>query len=584
MTACKRNAGREDLQDPNASLLVVQATIDDAENVDLNSPFDAKGNIERSTRLSGKSDLTNFENSANYIEGDGFDVITSVSSSWKGQEMNGTPALANSSETLPRATSPMTAGFKYRLVLYKVVGGTQTFWRQKQLTSSASNVVDTTQQIEVVRGDSYQWYAYSYNNANDIPPIATTGSNPAVSMGTNSDFLYATGTFTILPTGAANTPLAINFRHQVARLAVEIDARGMFADNITQLGITVGGIAGGSSPLTTGTFNLATAQVSNPTAYTPTTTFTVANFQNVDAGFNDRKAIYFYSATEASFPALSVNLTGVTITMTDGNTTRAFTGLNRSFSFNTSGAMTAGRTYNAKIDLIESPLTVAGSTVRWARTNLYLNPSERNRYRFYATYAHTNARESYWSFRGDIPTMFGVTGDPCTSVHPTSRPEDGLSVWRQATVADFNTLGTSGLLGSTGPSQSVVYNTVGGLGYYEYAASGTGSPQFPSSNLRFNMNGSGTAVGLVAGAVTINIGITGYGTEARVWTQDRLLDVGGLLGLGAYSFRATRVPAVPLVTSAYNSIVPNVLETLSLGVLGAGLLESPFLNVRCVRR
>ncbi|MCL8000839.1 hypothetical protein M8994_21855, partial [Brucella sp. 21LCYQ03] len=184
-------------------------------------------------------------------------------------------------------------------------------------------------------------------------------------------------------------------------MAIEVDARGMFADEIRQLGISVGGLVGGPSPLTSGMFGLLDGQITSPTTYTPGTSFTVANLQNVDAGFNDRKAIYYYSATPASFPNLTVTLSNVTIAMDDGPTVRTFAGLNTVFPFTATG-MQAGRTYNAKIDLIESPLTLG--TARWARTNLYLHPTKsRNPYRFHGTLVHTNMRSSYFPFRSITP-------------------------------------------------------------------------------------------------------------------------------------------------------------------------------------
>lgn len=582
LSACERKIGEEDLPNADSSWLVVNTVVDETENVDLATAVRASKGVGEIKQAIQTESVDLSQDIGSYIEGDGFDVITSVTNEWKGEDLEATtrPNQFASDGSVSRAATPMPVGVKYRLVLYKQVGTTQTFWRQKQLESSTTTAVDTTQQIEVVRGDTYQWYAYSYNNTDDIPPIANTSTDVQISTGINSDFLYASGTISISAAGIANTPLTIVFRHQVARLAVEIDARGMFADRITALGITVGGLIDGNSPLTSGMFGLLDGEMISSTSYTPNTSFTINNFQNVDAGFNDRKAIYFYSATPASFANVAVTLGNVTIAMDDGPTERVFSGLNRAFTFNATTGMTAGRTYNAKIDLIESPVTVAG--VRWARTNLYLNSGTRNPYRFNATLAHTNKRSSYFPFRSNTPYMFGRNGDPCALVHPTTRPGDGLSVWRQPTGPEFSTLGTSGPLGATGPSQTVIHNVIDGRGYYEYAATGTAAP-YPSSNLRFNMNGVGTAVNVVAGLITIDIGISNYGTEVRNWSSEQLLNVGGALGLGAYGYRATRVPQVLLVP-AYNAITPNVLEVLSLSLVGADLLQSSFQNVRCVRR
>lgn len=112
------------------------------------------------------------------------------------------------------ATSPMDQGKKYRLLLYK------------NNEEEPSNVLEIESREEVVldvaKGDTYKWYAYSYNE--DTLPALNDTKNPTVEAPINKDLLYASGETTI-PTTAGNVTQRIDivFKHKMAQVKVAIN-------------------------------------------------------------------------------------------------------------------------------------------------------------------------------------------------------------------------------------------------------------------------------------------------------------------------------------------------------------------------
>lgn len=438
----------------------------------------------------------------------------------------------------------MESGVTYRLVIYDASDNT--------VVSSTQLVSGTQGEVNVRKGGTYNWYAVSYNNTENIPHADET--NPVINVPEASDLLYASGSITVdinAPDG--NEPLGIVFAHKFSRIGLELNTMGMFA-NMNSVGVVVNGATG-----TTGTFDL----INNTFTGSSTDPITVdfSDFENVDPLYGDRKIAYIYSSVETS-TNLSVSINALDIQLDDG-TNRVFSNLAASpvgFDFILTPQL--GATYTAQMNFVESALTLDG--VRWARQNLYYQGGH-NPYRFHHTYAHTNARNTYFSFRGMVPQNFGSDsndGDPCALVYPAG-------VWRQAEASDFRTLTGGGLLGGSGATET--YGSVGSLGYIEYqAASGVAAP-YPSNNLRFNKNGGGLSLGVVDGLVQLDL--FSYGSEALVWSHDPGLDVLGLAWVGAYAYEGTG-------TSGNAS---TVLDVVQVGLLGIGVVESSFKNVRCVR-
>src|SRR5690606_31918424 len=406
------------------------------------------------------------------------------------------------------------------------------------VVSSTELVSGTPGEVNIKKGGTYNWYAVSYNNTESIPHPDET--NPVINVPEGSDLLYASGSITVsIDAPDGNVPLGIVFAHKFSRIGLELNTMGMFAD-MNSVGVVVNGATG-----TTGTYDLKNNSFSSTSSDPITVDF--SNFVNVDPLYGDRKIAYVYSSVETS-TNLSVDINALDIQLDDG-TNRVFTNLAASpVTFNFTLTPQNGATYTARMNFVESPLTLDG--VQWARQNLYYTGGH-NPYRFHHTYAHTQQRNSYFSFRGMVPQNFGSDsndGDPCALVYPEG-------VWRQAEANDFRTL-TGSLLGGSGATET--YGTEGGLGYIEYqAATGVAAP-YPSNNLRFNKNGGGTSLGLVDGLVQIDL--FSYGSEALLWSHDPLLDVLGVLWVGAYAYEGSR-------TSGNAATVTNLI---SVGLLGIG--------------
>ncbi|MFD2966510.1 hypothetical protein [Sphingobacterium bambusae] len=116
------------------------------------------------------------------------------------------------------STQPMQIGYTYRILLYNKATG--QLWKTMQATAG------TASSLDVVKGDTYLWYAYSYNNDQSIPEPANL-INPSIETAIDKDFLYAKGEIAIPITPVNqqdNHHVAITFSHKVAQVQVKVDA------------------------------------------------------------------------------------------------------------------------------------------------------------------------------------------------------------------------------------------------------------------------------------------------------------------------------------------------------------------------
>lgn len=450
----------------------------------------------------------------------------------------------------------METGVKYRLLLYNKADG--AFVSSSLLESGVNAAVDAN------IGTEYLWYALSYNNEEEVPDVDPL--NPVLDLPGGKDVLYASGEVAV-PVEAAygtNVPLGIVFKHSLARVAIELNTMGMFA-NMNSAAVSVSGLA-----VKTGTMDLRTGEISNLSDYTQTLDY--SNFVDVDPLYQDRKIAYAYTAEATPMTDLTVTITDLELQL-DDNSVRSFASLlsaNPSvFTFNVTPVI--GTSYKAIVNLIESPLTVG--SVRWARQNIYYQEGH-NPFRFHHTYAHTKLRNSYFSFGSAFPrenAQEGSETDPCAMVYPAG-------VWRQATREDFLSLPPAS--GTSVPVYGSVVQDGATLGYFEYTqAIGTGAP-YPNNNLRFNFNGGSISVGLLNNLLEIDLGDS-YGSNVQYWTSSRFINLPPLVTLGAYGYTGRVVN--PILGSNYHST--NVdMSLLEIGILGLGVIESNYKNVRCVRQ
>lgn len=583
--------------------LEVNVTLSKPEDIEVTEPKKVASNNKNG--LNDKPIITEFKE---------FDAIQTA----------GIPVEEKNKKLLAETTSPgnvpvpMKDGTKYVLFLFKKTGSTQTYYTHSVLTANQGTPGNAaTQRIDVIKGDTYYWYAYSFNSS-DNPAIATYTNTSLTLPGIqNKELVYAAGEVTVSATG--NKPLNISFLQQMARISIEFDARGMFTDDIEKINAEL--FSGTATPtklnlkkgdfnLLTGTFETASVldyelpnQVHNSVTPPPTPMFV-----NVEPLYKDRKVAYIYSVPTNDIAAFRVKLKDLSIKI-DNNTTRAFTNLESNFDF-TAVKIQKNKNYRLKIDLIESPLNVTGlgynsigivsgtRLVRWARQNIYFTGvADRNPYRFYHTYAHQKDDDykSMFAFLADQPAQYknqsifaSNGGDPCLKVHPAN-------VWRSANNDDWKSLGEAdkSLFGSSQTStanaptrtKNLTYYSNGSdgltstLGYWEFDSE-SAVPQagtYPSNKLRFNANGYIGQVSALADIINLSFSNSSHGASAYYWAQENLitlLGIPGLLDVGqAYTY-FTRNDSFNKVQHNYN---------LTLGLLGLSVLESNFYNVRCVR-
>lgn len=436
------------------------------------------------------------------------------------------------------ATVPLVTNIRYRILLYRPNG---------TLFATYETASGTTLNIPVIRGDTYNWIAYSFNDNATVANVADV-NNPSIPTGENRDVLRASGTITV--SAAGNTPLGIIFKHRLNRMAVELNSMGMFAD-INSASITLGG-----NYFRTGTLNLRTGAITNlqPYAGIPTN---VTTFQAPTGyTFNDRKVLYYYTADSTARTGFQVTVNNLSIKL-DDNSNRVFSTA-ATFTMNLSASATLGRSRVARIDLVESPLTAGG--IRWARANLYLNSSGHNAYRFYHNNTASQARESFWPWRGITPTSNVGTGDPCKSVYP-------VNLWRTPTSNEYQLLMNTN--SQTFSSAAIQYTSTGTLSPYN------------TNQLLFRMNGFGSAVN-IANLIQLSLGMNEVGNQAHYWSDNQSLDL-IVAGLGVTFYRA-RNQTIGIV---FPSLVQDASNQTTLigdiGLLGLTILSSGYRNIRCVR-
>ncbi|WP_433902719.1 hypothetical protein [Sphingobacterium puteale] len=478
-------------------------------------------------------------NSANtkVLEFPEFDAVLQTDNNIPFKAAQSLTKAASTSGSSTRAAA-IENGVKYRLYLFSQDG--------TQLISSEQFIAGTQGTIDVTQGTTYKWVALSYNTADDIPNV--TSANTIISLPGGKDILYTSGEVSV-PTGGSsvNVPINIMFNHKFARLGIELNTQGMFA-NMSGATVAVAGIKTASIDIASGALSdLVTADHEIP----------FVDFKDINALYQDAKIAYTYTADPAAVTGgIKVSVSNLALEI-DDNSTRQFSATPVNFAFNITPVL--GNSHRLLVNLIESPLTVEGT--RWARQNIYYQAGH-NPYRFHHTYAHSNARNTYFSFKGLVPDQFGVNSDPCAQVYPTG-------VWRQASESDFRKL--TGVLGIGG--KQTTYGSVNNRGYFEYDASGTAAP-YPSNKLHFNFNGGSDSFAFVNGILQINL--ANYGNRAELWTGTSGVNLGGLFGFGAWYYHADR--------GAFNIHNDDLTASLlNVSVIGVDLVETQLKNVRCVR-
>lgn len=118
------------------------------------------------------------------------------------------------------ATSPLNSGIKYRILLYNESTG--SLERNVEATAGVAT------ELEVVKGATYKWYAYSYNTEDPIASPNIVNNLPLIQTSVDKDLLWASSGAQTISTTSQNTPLAITFQHKVAEVVIELDMDRLF--------------------------------------------------------------------------------------------------------------------------------------------------------------------------------------------------------------------------------------------------------------------------------------------------------------------------------------------------------------------
>ncbi|TYO88075.1 hypothetical protein LX74_03437 [Elizabethkingia miricola] len=210
-------------------------------------------------------------------------------------------STGNLSNNLIAATQPMPVGYTYRILIYDKATG--LLWKTVQATSG------TPVSLDAVKGGTYTWYAYSYNN-NEAIPEPTNTANPAIDTAIDKDLLYATGEVVVAKTPQNQQDtynVAITFQHKVAQVSVKVDA-SILAEYATINSFKASFAQ--NNYLKKGTFNIKGGSISNLQVIPTTDIFTTLSPTNVwEANY--------YTADPAALTSYKVNIDDLQVHFTD---------------------------------------------------------------------------------------------------------------------------------------------------------------------------------------------------------------------------------------------------------------------------
>ncbi|CAI9678766.1 fimbrillin family protein [Elizabethkingia anophelis] len=210
-------------------------------------------------------------------------------------------STGNLNNNIIAATQPMPAGYTYRILIYDKATG--LLWKTVQATSG------TPVSLDAVKGGTYTWYAYSYNNNETIPEPANT-ANPAIDTAIDKDLLYATGEVVVAKTPQNQQDtynVAITFQHKVAQVSVKVDA-SILAEYATINSFKASFAQ--NNYLKKGTFDIKGGSISNLQVIPTTDIFTTLSPTNVwEANY--------YTADPAALTSYKVNIDDLQVHFTD---------------------------------------------------------------------------------------------------------------------------------------------------------------------------------------------------------------------------------------------------------------------------
>lgn len=226
---------------------------------------------------------------------------------------------------------PMEVGVKYWFVLFNTA--------TQKIDHSVQAVSGTKLELDVVKNQSYEWYAYSYDSQENISPL--NSNNPEVQTRADRPFLYARGTVTATATG--NTPVAIVFKHQLQQVKVRLDTRGLFGNISTLLAKFAQ-----NTSIKTGAFNIKNGTMGAALSTVPLNNLTFTVVEND----SQRQVEARYYTAELTARSYTLDIDQLSVILPNGITENLpvenLSVQNRTFAFSTGGK---GKVHYAKIDI-----------------------------------------------------------------------------------------------------------------------------------------------------------------------------------------------------------------------------------------
>ncbi|WP_293916021.1 MULTISPECIES: hypothetical protein [unclassified Sphingobacterium] len=334
----------------------------------------------------------------------------------------------------------MTNGYKYRVVVLDATTGAVVGSVQATANTASGAVQDDAVKIDVVKGATYKWYAYSYNESTSVTALPNE-ANPVFTPSYDKDLLIAQGTATAgTGAGQKDTQVPILFKHALAKVTVRFDASSR-TDGISVLNaalaqsdyfnkgtVALNTTSGTLSYTITGQHNVSAINVGS---LSPAPTVASASFYTIPV-----------TPTETAIPSFKVNVASLTVGPLSAS--------GKTIDFGSTILPKAGKEEIAIINILD--VTPVGP-VFWATGNLYYTKST-NTYRIrdediiarslmlteilQPSFAKTDG----WNWMAS--KTYGGLGepnnfdrynlvDPCKSVLP-------LNTWRMPTRQEFEAL------------------------------------------------------------------------------------------------------------------------------------------------
>lgn len=453
LTNCKKASNEGEPEVPyvaknETSIVFSLASIEDAQDTDPSA-----SNGEASASADGLPRLKKVSAQSEIVSLGDVDAIMTISEDipdeYKQKEIIGSSARtsSNAENKAARVLVNLASGTTYRVVLYtdNGSGAPGTYVGQAQGKVGTANV-----SIPANRNTKYVWYAYTFNNTNNInayPTTATPTSSIAISPTSNSstgrhDFAYSKGLITTNNVLNGTNPIRnLVLTRKTSRIIVELNSRGMFAP-ITYASLRFGSNSGMASA----NFSLRDSSLSNISqtlgalnVYNHNSSASVVTVGTDSVlNLNTKKRYTFYTPTNGvGTRAFTVAIDTIRLTsqrVREDNTNsvtpqttaveRMFT--NKTFSFPGFIAR-PGKSYFLSIKLVESPVTVG--TTKWARADVWRDAAAntsttiglRQAYKFRydnPLYKTTTAVPASDYFTNDIYNISGTGKNICELVYP----------------------------------------------------------------------------------------------------------------------------------------------------------------------